>query len=368
MKFSLIITSIWVAAMMHIIQCTKIISDSTDPLSLVQFMQKYHPMLHQKVIAIFQNPTVKQTVIEYKDSTSTSAFVGSNGDCPTYREVFSSSTMAFKEKVFEFVKNEITFTILIDINHGLMEVYCINSSDAIGSGAQGQVYKAKNIKTNEIVAIKETKFETRFNFGPETQAILEPQIARHRNLEGSVGLMDAARFRKYEKQIRKSRDTDFFLRDVRNEYEMSRKCGLAIGGLIVSSDTKSAYFAMKYVQGVNLFTVLATDEDPAYLAMDTRKLFQDSFSALQQQVHRNGILHNDFTPQNVLVDRQGRVTIIDFGSAIPLTEENKLRDRHTWINVFVKYFTEFPSPVVLHPKRLDEYQEIWEEYQNEIGI
>jgi beta-lactam-binding protein with PASTA domain/predicted Ser/Thr protein kinase len=72
------------------------------------------------------------------------------------------------------------------------------------------------------------------------------------------------------------------------------------------------YIAMEYVEGRTLKElVVARGPSPLGIAIDyTRQIL----SALRF-AHRNGIVHRDIKPHNVIVDGEGRVKVMDFGIA-----------------------------------------------------
>src|ERR687897_880711 len=72
------------------------------------------------------------------------------------------------------------------------------------------------------------------------------------------------------------------------------------------------YIAMEYVEGRTLKELLvARGPSPLGIAIDyTRQIL----SALRF-AHRNGIVHRDIKPHNVIVDGEGRVKVTDFGIA-----------------------------------------------------
>src|ERR687895_169168 len=74
----------------------------------------------------------------------------------------------------------------------------------------------------------------------------------------------------------------------------------------------SYYIAMEYVEGRTLKELLvARGPSPIGIAIDyTRQIL----SALRF-AHRNGIVHRDIKPHNVIVDGDGRVKVMDFGIA-----------------------------------------------------
>jgi eukaryotic-like serine/threonine-protein kinase len=74
----------------------------------------------------------------------------------------------------------------------------------------------------------------------------------------------------------------------------------------------SYYIAMEYVEGRTLKELLvARGPSPIGIAIDyTRQIL----SALRF-AHRNGVVHRDIKPHNVIVDGDGRVKVMDFGIA-----------------------------------------------------
>jgi serine/threonine protein kinase len=73
------------------------------------------------------------------------------------------------------------------------------------------------------------------------------------------------------------------------------------------------YLAMEYVAGATLADLL---HDRARSAWDPEVIFRQLMSALAH-VHSAGIIHRDIKPSNVLVGRDGRARLTDFGIARP---------------------------------------------------
>lgn len=79
-------------------------------------------------------------------------------------------------------------------------------------------------------------------------------------------------------------------------------------------ENETTYIAMEYIHGVPL------DEWVREKKLGTKeilKLMRPVFDALVQ-THRQGVLHRDLTPGNMLVREDGTVKLIDFGSAAEL--------------------------------------------------
>ena len=98
--------------------------------------------------------------------------------------------------------------------------------------------------------------------------------------------------------------------------EAQNAAGLSHPNIVTIYDRGEAegtyYIAMEYVEGRTLKELLvARGPSPLGIAIDyTRQIL----SALRF-AHRNGIVHRDIKPHNVIVDGEGRVKVMDFGIA-----------------------------------------------------
>jgi serine/threonine-protein kinase len=112
---------------------------------------------------------------------------------------------------------------------------------------------------------------------------------------------------------RHARDEQFVERFRR---EAQHAAGLSHPNIVSIYDRGEAegtyYIAMEYVEGRTLKELLvARGPSPLGIAIDyTRQIL----SALRF-AHRNGIVHRDIKPHNVIVDGEGRVKVMDFGIA-----------------------------------------------------
>src|SRR5213596_2584657 len=98
--------------------------------------------------------------------------------------------------------------------------------------------------------------------------------------------------------------------------EVKNAAGLSHPNVVSVYDRGEAegtyYIAMEYVEGRTLKDLIVTrGPSPIPIAIDyTRQVL----SALRF-AHRNGIVHRDIKPHNVIVDHEGRVKVADFGIA-----------------------------------------------------
>ena len=70
------------------------------------------------------------------------------------------------------------------------------------------------------------------------------------------------------------------------------------------------YIAMEYVQGASLRDLINEGMSVEAAVGVTRQIL-----AAAKFAHSHGVIHRDFKPGNVLVDREGRATVTDFGIA-----------------------------------------------------
>ncbi|GAB4831422.1 CBL-interacting serine/threonine-protein kinase 12 [Ancistrocladus abbreviatus] len=137
----------------------------------------------------------------------------------------------------------------------------------LGAGTFAKVYHAKNVKTNEDVAIKML----------DKEKIMKGGLMAHIKREISI------------------------LRRVRHPN---------IVQLFEIMATKSKiYFVMEYVKGGELFNKVAKGRLKEGVA---RKYFQQLISAVGF-CHARGVYHRDLKPENLLLDEDGDLKVSDFG-------------------------------------------------------
>ena len=75
------------------------------------------------------------------------------------------------------------------------------------------------------------------------------------------------------------------------------------------------YLVMDFIEGINLTDLRKTRALPL---SERLELLAQAAEALSE-VHARGFIHHDFGPKNILIDRDDRVKLIDFGLAVPNT-------------------------------------------------
>lgn len=142
--------------------------------------------------------------------------------------------------------------------------------DLIGAGGMANVYKARCHKLNRYVAIKVLKAEYSSNKNFVSKFRVEAQSA--------AGLMHP---------------------NIVNVYDVGEEDGMY-------------YFVMELVEGITLKN---------YIEKKIRIQVREAISiAIQvssgiEAAHNNGIIHRDIKPQNIIISKDGKVKVADFGIA-----------------------------------------------------
>ena len=140
----------------------------------------------------------------------------------------------------------------------------------VGTGGMAVVYRALDLQENRTVAIK----------------VLRPE---------------------YESDME-------FVRRFSREAEAAAKMSHEniVNMLDVGIEGDMRYIVMEYVDGQTLKEMI---RDEGRIHPDVALRMTIRILAAVDHAHRNGIVHRDIKPQNILVDKQGRVKVADFGIA-----------------------------------------------------
>ena len=143
--------------------------------------------------------------------------------------------------------------------------------EEIGRGSMGMVYRGKQIALGREVAIKVLPRALAKDASYVARFIREAQIIAGLNHPNIVQIYDAGQQ----------------------------------GGLL--------YFVMEYVQGPTIGSLLLIDGSlPLYLATEYTAQIAD---ALDSAYKERNVIHRDIKPENLMLDRWGKIKIMDFGLA-----------------------------------------------------
>jgi serine/threonine-protein kinase len=82
--------------------------------------------------------------------------------------------------------------------------------------------------------------------------------------------------------------------------------------------------AMQLIEGTSLHNLLESKVDNRLEIHEAIPIIQDILRALNY-AHQQGIVHRDVKPSNVLLDKDNRALLIDFGIALAMGEERRTR-------------------------------------------
>jgi eukaryotic-like serine/threonine-protein kinase len=140
----------------------------------------------------------------------------------------------------------------------------------LGQGGMGAVYKARDIELDRMVALK----------------LIRPDLASHPEI-----------LRRFKQELILAREVTH--RNVIRIYDLGQASGLR-------------YITMEYVEGRDLRALLR--EKGKLTPEEAIPMFLQIAAALEA-AHHAGVVHRDLKPQNILVDKDGRVYVMDFGVA-----------------------------------------------------
>ncbi|KAL0914940.1 hypothetical protein M5K25_015332 [Dendrobium thyrsiflorum] len=164
------------------------------------------------------------------------------------------------------------------VNKGCLLLHKYELGRLLGQGTFAKVYYAKNVITNQCVAIK------MIDKGKVFRAGLMDQIKREISIMRLVRHPNIVHF-----------------------YE------------VMATKTK-IYFVMEYAKGGELFNKIAKGRLEKDVA---RKYFQQLISAVEF-CHSRGVYHRDLKPENLLLDEAGNLKLSDFG--LSALAESKRQD------------------------------------------
>jgi serine/threonine protein kinase len=108
-------------------------------------------------------------------------------------------------------------------------------------------------------------------------------------------------------------------------------------------DEKTAYLIMEYIPGGELKSII---REKGKLTVDRAKFYISEVFCALEHIHSLGYIYRHLCPENILIDEEGHVKIVDFGSAV--REDYHLNG---------KFFTLCCSAGYLSPEQLNSKYE-----------
>ena len=88
-------------------------------------------------------------------------------------------------------------------------------------------------------------------------------------------------------------------------------------------DKKYLYLVMEYVKGKTLLREI-TDHDVDEFTEKKAAVYMEKIFKAVNHCHAQGIVHRDIKPDNVMVAKNNRIKLIDFGLSAVVNKGNKL--------------------------------------------
>ncbi|HYL15372.1 MAG TPA: protein kinase [Terriglobales bacterium] len=146
----------------------------------------------------------------------------------------------------------------------------------LGEGGMGAVYKARDRELDRLVALK----------------VIRPELA-----------YSPAILQRFKQELILARQVTH--KNVIRIYDLGEADGVK-------------FLTMEYVEGTDLKTLL--HDQGKFAPADAVRIMQQICRALDAS-HSEGVIHRDLKPSNVMLDKQGKVLVMDFGLA--RTHESK---------------------------------------------
>jgi serine/threonine protein kinase len=148
----------------------------------------------------------------------------------------------------------------------------------LGQGSMSEVWRAKDKLTGRVVALKVLDLEKTERLEARFEGLAKPS-------EGEVAL-----------KLRHPHIVQTLEHGITSNYEQ--------------------YLVMEYINGVSLTLPIALQNE----LMETHRLtFMVQVGEGLDYFHKQGWIHRDLCPRNILVDRRNSIKLIDFGLVVPNT-------------------------------------------------
>jgi cell division cycle 2-like len=178
---------------------------------------------------------------------------------------------------------------------GSRRVYeCYERLAMVSEGTYGVVWKARDVATDDVVALKQIKF-----------SLTDPDASTTSYTTSSV-----------DQQSQQQNQREGFpvtaLREINVLLALSHESIVTVKEMVVGDAIDKVFMVMEYYE-FDLKVGISNFDGP---------LFQGELKGIMQQVlsateymHSKWYLHRDLKPSNILVHRSGRIALADFGLA-----------------------------------------------------
>src|SRR6266404_6805048 len=140
----------------------------------------------------------------------------------------------------------------------------------LGEGGMGAVYKARDTELDRVVALK----------------VIRPELASNPEI-----------LQRFKQELVLARQvTD---RNIIRIFDLGEADGIR-------------FITMEYVEGTSLYQILR--EQGKLPVKEAAEITEQVLIGLRA-AHREGVIHRDLKPQNIMRDKQGRILVMDFGLA-----------------------------------------------------
>lgn len=167
----------------------------------------------------------------------------------------------------------------------------------LANGGFGNTYVATNIEFEETVAIKEFFMKTDCQRDSDNTTV----IVSHSDMQDTFDSQKA----KFKKEARRLRGMDY--EGIIKVHDLFEENG-------------TAYYVMDFVDGESLKDRLSRTGRPM-TEEEVKPLMIEILVALET-IHDEGLLHLDLKPGNIMIDKNGKIRLIDFGSSKQLDKDN----------------------------------------------
>lgn len=169
----------------------------------------------------------------------------------------------------------------------------------LGKGGFGITYKAYDLEKQSVCALKE--YMPRF-------------IESIRRNHGEIVLTEAKE-QQYEHGRKRFREEAEILYRIRNYPYI-----VQIWDSFEENNTN--YYVMEFVDGINLKQVVK-ENHYQFSEKEATEILLKIGSTLQAIYEKEGMIHRDISPENILIDKYGDYRLIDFGSAKEVEPEGR---------------------------------------------